>query len=151
MQIGYAPEAELGAKLVGLSHLPLIGYGSMQWLAERVGGEGEHYLKPSPIQALAAIGAASGAKESDSVLAAYAAVNGELKSPLKELRGVRVTVFEDSASSIQGVREAAKIIDGECVGIGISVGGPKRDILEKIADRVYACVDDAIQGEIINV
>lgn len=148
---GYAPEAELGAQLVGLSRLPLIGYGSLQWLAEAVGGEPEAYVKPSPVHALAAIGAAAGARESQALLAAEARWRGEWLPPLSELRGQRgrVTVFEDSALSIRGVRAAVGMLgDGwQCLGIGISAGGPKRAALEQAADRVYASVDEAIAAE----
>jgi len=155
MQIGYAPEAELGAELVGLSHLPLIGFGRLQLLAEKVGGQGEHYIKPSPVHALAAIGAAFGFPESESLLMAASGclraeawARGELNTRFESLRGVRVTVFEDSATSIQGVRQAVNLIGGQCVGIGISSGGPKLERLEKISDRVYPSIDAALQGEI---
>lgn len=152
---GYAPEAELGAQLVGLSHLPLIGFGSFQWLAETVGGGAEHYLKPSPVHALAAIGAALGGAESESLRAAEATARGEGSEwlpPLKKLRGAtgRVTVFEDSAASIRGVREAVGML-GEgwgCVGVGISPGGPKKAALAKVADRVYSSLDSALDGEL---
>jgi len=151
-RLGYAPEAELGAQLVGLSHLPIIGFGSFQWLAETIGGDPEAYLKPSPVHALAAIGAAIGASESESLRAAEAAARNEWLSPLQELRGVkgRVTVFEDSARSIVGVREAASLLgeNWECVGVGISPGGPKKLALEKVANRVYPSVNDAIDGEL---
>ncbi len=152
-RLGYAPEAELGAQLVGLSRLPLIGYGAFQWLAE-VSGEnanGEAQLKPSPVHALAAIGAALGGPESEAVRAGAAAARGEWLSPLKELRESRgrVAVFEDSAASIRGVREAVRLLGAgwECVGIGIAPGGPKREALMQVADRVYDSIDEALDGE----
>ena len=147
---GYAPEAELGAQLVGLSHLPLIGFGSLQWLAEELGNGAvaEHFLKPSPVHGLAALGAALGGSESAAVRAAAAAVRGEWLSPLKELRAEtgRVFVFEDSARSIAGVREAVRLLgeNWSCVGVGISAGGPKRVALAKVADRVYDSLNDAL-------
>lgn len=148
--LGYAPEAELGAKLVGLSHLPLIGYGSLRWLAETVGGGVHHYVKPSPVHGLAAIGAAAGAPESGALIAAEALLRGEWLSPLKELRGWRgrVTVFEDSASSIRGVREAVKRLgeNWKCRGIGISSGGPKYEALIEVADRVFDSLDVAMEN-----
>ncbi|MEK6575438.1 MAG: hypothetical protein AABZ58_14105 [Chloroflexota bacterium] len=151
-RIGYAPEAELGAQLVGLSHLPIIGFGSFQWLAETIGGHAELYLKPSPVHGLAAIGAALGGPESESLRAAEAAMRAEWLPPLKDLRGAkgRVTVFEDSASSIKGVREAVGLLGSnwECVGVGISSGGPKRDALAKVADRVYPSLNDALDREL---
>ncbi|MBI3241360.1 MAG: hypothetical protein HYZ49_03610 [Chloroflexi bacterium] len=149
---GYAPEAELGAELVELSYLPLIGYGSLHWLAETVGGNADAYLKPSPVHAWAAIAAAAQFPESESLRAAEALSRGEWQSPLADLRerGGIVTVFEDSASSIQSVREAVKAL-GEawaCVGVGVAEGGPKYDALKKVADRIYPSIDSAIRGEV---
>lgn len=149
---GYAPEAELGAQLVGLGHVPLIGYGSVHWLAEAVGGNPEGYLKPSPVHGLAAIGAALGGSESEALLAA-AAGRGDSSAPvwpppLNALRGRegRVIVFEDSAAGIRGVRRAAALLGSgwQCVGIGIAGGGPKADALAQVADRIFPSIDDAI-------
>lgn len=151
---GYAPEAELGAQRVGLSHLPLIGFGSLQWLAEELGNGAvaEHFLKPSPVHGLAALGAALGGSESAAVRAGEAAMRSEWLSPLKELRAEtgRVFVFEDSARSITGVREAVRLLGDQwsCVGVGISAGGPKRVALTKVADRVYDSLNAALDSEI---
>lgn len=151
---GYAPEAEIGAELVGISHLPIIGFGSCQWLAEYLnnGVLAEHYVKPSPVQGLAAMGAALGGPESEAMLAAEAAVRGEWQRPLADLRAQRgqVTVFEDSARGIGGVREAARILgpNWTCVGAGIATAGPKREALLTVADRVYDSLDAALDGEI---
>jgi len=44
--------------LIGLAGcVPLIGQGRVAWLAERNGRAAVEYVKPSPVQALAAIGA----------------------------------------------------------------------------------------------
>jgi hypothetical protein len=153
-RLGFAPEAELGAELVGLSHLPLIGFGSFQWLAEELGNGvvSEHFLKPLPTHGLAAIAAALGGPESEAVRAGEAAKRGEWLSPLKELRAEsgRVIVFEDTARSIGGVREAVSLLGGNwtCVGIGIAAGGPKREALSKVADRLYNSLNDALDSEI---
>lgn len=153
-RLGYAPEAELGAHLVGLTHLPVIGFGSFQWLVEELGNGtlADELVKPSPVHALAAIGAAATGSESASLIAAEAATRGEWHSPLKELREQqgRVMVFEDSARSISGVREAVGLL-GEawsCVGVGIATGGPKAEALAKVSDRVYASINDALIGEL---
>jgi hypothetical protein len=130
----------------------VIGFGSFQWLAETEGGDPESYLKPSPVHGLAAIAAASGAPESVCVRAAAAAGRGEWISPLKELRANtgRVTVFEDSARSIEGVREAVRLLgeNWQCVGVGISPGGPKQAALVRVSDRVYPSLDTALNGEL---
>ncbi len=149
---GYAPEAELGAELVSLSYLPLIGYGSLHWLAETVGGNADAYLKPSPVHAWAAIAAAAKYPESDCLRAAEALSRDQWQSPLADLReaGGQVTVFEDSASSIQGVCEAVKVLGEKwtCVGIGVAESGPKFESLSKVADRIYPSIDKAIKGEV---
>jgi len=153
-RLGYAPEAELGAHLVGLTHLPIIGFGSFQWLVEEMGNGAvaDELVKPSPIHGLAAIGAAATGAEAASLIAAEAATRGEWLSPLKELRGQagRVTVFEDSAKSITGVREAVSMLgeNWSCIGIGIAGGGPKAEALAKVSDRVYASIDNALDGEL---
>ncbi|MDT8280919.1 MAG: hypothetical protein RQ806_10285, partial [Erythrobacter sp.] len=55
---GYAPEAELALDLLGLTgRVPLIGQGRVGWLAWRSGRTAADYVKPSPVQALAAVGA----------------------------------------------------------------------------------------------
>lgn len=153
-RLGYAPEAELGAHLVGLTHLPVIGFGSFQWLVEELGNGilADELVKPSPVHALAAIGAAATGLESASLIAAEAATRGTWLSPLQELREQqgRVMVFEDSARSISGVREAVGLL-GEawsCVGVGIATGGPKAEALAKVSDRVYASINDALIGEL---
>lgn len=152
---GYAPEAELGAKLLNLSYMPIVGWGHMHWLAEVTGGNADSYLKPSPVHALACISiVASGEAipQTDSLRAAEATLRGEWKPPLADLQGRngKVIVFEDSASSINGVREAVKLLgEGwECLGIGISSGGLKYDALVKAADRVYTSIDEAVRGEV---
>ena len=149
---GYAPEAELGAELVNLSYLPLIGYGSLHWLAETVGGNADAYVKPAPVHTWAAIAAAAGFPESECLRAAEALSRDEWQPPLAGLReaGGAVTVFEDSASSIQGAREAVKRLgDGwKYIGVGIAEGGPKHESLSKVADRIYPSIDEALKGEV---
>lgn len=72
----------------------------------------DYYLKPSPVHGLAAIGAALGGPESAAIRAGEAAFRDQWLSPLKELRqeSGRVTVFEDSARSIAGVRQAVRLL-----------------------------------------
>jgi hypothetical protein len=151
---GYAPEAELGARQVGLESLPIVGFGSFQWLCQALGNgaRSESFLKPSPVHGLAAIAAALGGPESEAIFAGEAAVRGEWRPPLAELRRKRghITVFEDSARSIAGVRQAAALL-GEnwgFSGIGIAQTGPKRDVLSRAADRVYENLSLAMTAEI---
>ena len=55
----FSPEAELALELIGLDgQIPLIAQGRVGWLAQQRGRSAADYVKPSPVQALAAIGAA---------------------------------------------------------------------------------------------
>ncbi|MEK7327747.1 MAG: hypothetical protein AAB217_21080, partial [Chloroflexota bacterium] len=110
------------------------------------------YVKPAPVHTWAAIAAAAGFPESECLRAAEALSRDEWQPPLAGLReaGGAVTVFEDSASSIQGAREAVKRLgDGwKYIGVGIAEGGPKHESLSKVADRIYPSIDEALKGEV---
>jgi hypothetical protein len=71
LPLKYVPEAEIALELVGLSQLPLIGYGRMVYLADQLDLEPETLLKPSPVQAIAAILAAIRGDEVAALWAAY--------------------------------------------------------------------------------
>ncbi len=149
---GYAPEAELAADLLGLTgRIPLIGQGRISWLAWRHGrGVGE-YLKPSPVQALASIGAAISGLESQALESAAAFFErGDLTGPLAALdsRPTRVIVFEDSPGGIRAGRRAVEQLQraGLAVSfeaIGVSPQADKREALSAVTDRV---VDDVNTG-----
>lgn len=149
---GFPPEAELAAELIGLAgRLPLIGQGRVGWLAWRRGRAAADYLKPSPAQALTAIGAAATGSETESLHAAAALVErGEISGPLAGLRhsATRVIVFEDAAGGIRAAHGAASLLqraglDVSVVGIGVSPNADKRAALAPVADHL---VDDVNAG-----
>ncbi len=148
---GYAPEAELAAELIGLDgQLPLIGQGRIGWLAWTAGRGAAEYLKPSPVQALAAIGAAASGSETAALQAAVKFFErGELTGPLAALdRPTRVIVFEDSAGGIRAARRACELLQraGQAVSfraIGVAPQGHKREALGPVADQI---VDDINAG-----
>jgi hypothetical protein len=151
---GYPPEAELAAELVGLSDLPLIAGGRVSWLAQQVGRYVDDFIKPSPVQALAAIGTALSGGEAAALRAAYALVeNGELIPPLDGLigEGAHITVFEDSLSGIHAVRNAVALLREAGANIafeavGIAPEGVKQDALVEIARRVAPDINTALAG-----
>jgi len=149
---GYAPEAELAMARTGLDgQLPLIGQGRVAWLAYQRGRGAAAYIKPSPVQALAAIGAAISGDERAALQAAAAlAEDGRLEGPLASLRGQRVsvTVFEDATGGIHAVQTAARLLreaglDVRARAIGVSPHPDKRAALAPLAERV---VDDINAG-----
>lgn len=150
---GFPPEAELAAELVGLAgKLPLIGQGRVGWLAWRNGRAAADYLKPSPVQALTAMGAAVSGAETDALRAAAALVErGEIRGPLTGLRhsATRVVVCEDATGGIRAVRGAASLLqraglDVSVVGIGVSPNADKRAALAAFADRLVDDVNDGL-------
>lgn len=151
---GYPPEAELAAGLVGLDGLPLIAGGRVIWLARRVGRTLDDFIKPSPVQALAAIGAALSGAEAASLRAAYAlAEGGECIAPLDALagEGAHVVVFEDSVSGIHAVQDAAALLnsvgmDVTFEAVGIAPEGIKRDALDGVTGRIAADVNAGLAG-----
>lgn len=111
---GYAPEAELALEIAGLQELPLIGYGRVSWLAEQRGESAEAYLKPSPVQALAAALAALYGEELPALqdgLALYSV--GKASERAQAALGGRLThlhVFEDTPGGVEAVLRAAHLL-----------------------------------------
>jgi hypothetical protein len=149
---GYAPEAELATDLLGVDgQIPLIGQGRVSWLAIRHGRGVGDYIKPSPVQALAGIGAALSGAETDALRAAGALYeHGELTGPLAAMRDstTRVVVFEDSVGGIRAARGAvdhltAAGLDVQFEAIGVSPNVDKRAVLLDVAESV---VDDINAG-----
>ncbi len=150
----YAPEAELAVEMVGLTNLPLIGYGRLQWLGLQIGREPEELVKPSPLQALAAIGAAVSGLEVESLLAAHQLVSsGRLAGPLAELAGatVDVSVFEDTFGGIRAVREAAGLLSESGVqatahAYGVAASEEKLQVMARLGAPAYRTFSLALEA-----
>lgn len=150
--IGYAPEGELAAELIDLmGRVPLIGQGRVNWLARQNGRTSVAYVKPSPVQALAAIGAAASGTETDALLAAADLYErGTVSGPLAALDGpVRIVVLEDSTGGIRATRRAAELlvsagVDVAFDAIGVSPHADKRAALAAVAGHVVDDVNAAL-------
>ena len=150
----FTPEAELAVQLVGLDTLPMIGFGRMQWLAQERGGDADLWVKPAPIHALAAMGAAISGDEKAGLLGAHALVEeGRLRTPFTELvdETLNVTVFEDSAHSVQAVERGVEILraaGAECrfAARGIATYPEKCANLEKVGASVFPDVNAALRA-----
>jgi hypothetical protein len=148
----YSAEAELGARMVGLQALPVVGVGSMQWLAATIGGDAAEFSKPAPLHALAAIACALFAPAADALRAAHELLHTRQLPPLMQaLRGqaLRVVVFEDSARSIQGTQAAGAILQAAGVpasvlGCGIAQSAAKREQLAAVGAQLYPDVNAAL-------
>lgn len=149
--LGYSPEAEMARTLLGLDTLPLIGWGRLCWLAQQTGADAATLVKPSPVQALAAIGAATGCAESVALQAAWALYQKqELASPLADLGEVAVHVFEDSPGGLRAVQRAVELLNAAGVqahyypyGITPEVGA-KATAMAEMGVTVYPSVNEAL-------
>jgi hypothetical protein len=151
--MAYSPEAEPALERVGLNPAPpLIASGRIAWLARRYKRRTEDYLKPAPVQALAAIGAAASGLEVPALLAAADFYeHGKLGGPLADLSGsrVQVIVFEDTVVGIRATQRAAALLreaglDVHLEAAGIAKESSKRAALAPIATRLFDDVNEAL-------
>lgn len=146
---GYTPEAELALKLVSLNEaVPVIAFGKLEWAARQIGRTAMDFVKPSPVQALAAIAAARTGRELDALEAALAIERGQALPPIyAACAGEHVHVFEDSASSLRAVRHAVERLNTYGLGLTLTRHGiappdsPKYEPLSREADAVHADVN----------
>ena len=156
--LGYAPEAEIALALVGLNELPLIGYGRISFLAERHGSAPQVYLKPAPVQALAAILAALSQNEISALETArtvfYEPIGSHLSNwPVLQPSGcqpVQIHIFEDSPGGIEAARKAGAILTqigypARVQAWGIASHPDKVAALQKIGAIVFATIDTALR------
>ncbi|MBT3314057.1 MAG: hypothetical protein HN390_05545 [Anaerolineae bacterium] len=145
------PDAKYAQKLVALENIPVAGYGEMEWLAERFGGEAAEYSKPSPIHALSAALASFG-KDSDAcLLEARAATKGEISEDIALLDGYEFTVFEDTPAGVISVGAMGDLLraqgmDVKVNKVGITSSAVKGAYLEAQGARVFTDVNAALEG-----
>lgn len=148
--LGYAPEGDFAAELLGLG-VPLIAAGRMEWLARQHGRHAADYIKPSPVQALAAMGAAASGDELTALQAAARFYEqGQLEAPLASLDGAHITVFEDSVGGILATRGAVERLRGAGLdltmqAVGVAPEASKQAALARIADHVVADVNAGLR------
>jgi len=142
------PEAENGARLVGLEGLPLVGSGEMVWLSERINRPEGELVKPNPEHAVAAILAATGMPLAESVT--LAGSNGH-SPPLQFLDGSTVIIFEDSPGGFIAVDRAAAAmrqwgLSLTVVKIGVTRDEAKRTALSEAGAGVVTSINDALDN-----
>lgn len=151
---GYAPEAEVALELVGLSNIPLIGFGKLEYLASQRGLDVRSFLKPSPVHALAAITAAiTGDEWAGLQSAGDWFQTGQIKGALASLpRAFELFVVEDTLGGIRSTLEAGEILrrsglDVQTRALGMTSGSQAKaeafaqasiDYFENWADLIQA-------------
>ena len=131
--LGYAPEAELALELVGLSNIPLIAFGKLEYLASQYGLDPAALVKPSPVQALAAVLSAWTGKEWPALQAAnHWRETGLLNGMFGQLpKAFELIVVEDTMGGIHSVRAAGEVLkiagfDVKIHAIGLTSGNPAK-------------------------
>ncbi len=162
----YAPEAEIGVRVAGLTEPPLIGFGRLRYLAAQLGTNPQEYVKPSPLQALAAIMAARMRKEWPALrLAAELERRRRQGEALESLHlrdmlgGVSrdgteaftAHVFEDSPAGVRAALGAWELLDAAGVKMGLHLWGvahnpAKEAALSAAGARVFLQADEALQA-----
>lgn len=160
---GFPAEAEIAVSLLEMSDIPLIGYGRLEYLANHHNTTADRLVKPSPVQALAAIGAAWTGQEWQSLEWAYQIFHEARTSKWvnKESDAFRylqpslpdqfhLHVFEDTPIGITSTQKAAKILEryGLYIKIdawGIAQNSPKMASLASNGAKIYPTFDKALQ------
>ncbi|KAA3646595.1 MAG: hypothetical protein DWQ07_10330 [Chloroflexi bacterium] len=137
------PEAEIGAKLVGLEQLPYVAFGGLTWLAGELGMSNQELIKPSPVHALAAMRMALGDEIESALMAGAKLVHdGSDDGKWQVLDGFEVSVFEDSIGGVLSLKAAQKVLNAHGVKIntkayGISQAKTKQAALSQQGAEVY--------------
>lgn len=157
---GFPPEAEMALSMVHMDQIPLIGYGRIRCLAEHVGVKPESLLKPSPVQALAAIFASFNGSEWEALLTAHYLIGGEnpidnfpigyFEDLIRELPDLDIHVFEDTAGGMQAVRNAVRVLSSKGVNChtyywGITSNKEKKSALKEAKAVVLSSTNEAVE------
>jgi len=142
------PEAEIGARLVGLDWLPITGRGEIQWLADQQAVDSAALLKPVPIHALVAALASVGLPMEKSLQGAFRALRYQDVSDIQVLANSTIYVFEDTPGgliSAQSMQDELNRLDISInlKKIGIAATTAKKITLRNYGARVFASPREA--------
>jgi len=133
------PDAEMGAALVGLNALPIVGLGEISWLSTHIGRNVRDMAKPAWEHALAAILAARGWPSGKYLNFVGQQPVDWVVADLLHLQGSKVTVFEDTPAGIIAVQNAGHLLNQ----IGLQVEVQKIGIAEDRAKRLSLAAQGA--------
>jgi hypothetical protein len=122
------PEAELGAALVNLENLPILGLGGLVWLSEKFGKNTQAFLKPSPVHALAALQLALDEDLKTALLnAANLVENRSSDSSWERLNNAQVWAFEDTSGGLISALAAQSILGMHGIKLSVTPFGISDD------------------------
>ncbi len=153
------PEAEIGSRITGLSFLPIIGAGSLDWLAEKEGSPPRTYNKPHPVHALAAIQAAEGFSIDQALQRAVMLADPDKSHRVGDewhvFKNATIYAIEDSVGGLISAKKASEImrkngIPNQMNLIGIGEQSDKTRALSSITDQLYPDINNCPLVEIIS-
>lgn len=157
----YFPEAEMGRQAIGLPDFPLVGWGGMQSLGIFTGRNPSEFLKPQPVQTLAAICMALGMDYWDSLLLAYQICHLNKDQNLGESLRIfpeemNLTIFEDLQNGLIAGKKVKEVLENLGVKINLRLYGithihEKAKSLSAIGATVVETVNDAVKLELKKV
>jgi len=146
------PEAEIGARLVGLENLPIAGFGGLSWLSHSHGQGQEAYIKPSPVHALTALRLALGDDQEEALRnAASLAIDNNLDPSWQQLQDAQVSVFEDTTGGLESLIAAKYCLRATNIHLdthlfGISTNHQKRRPLASIGAQIFPTLSSALKS-----
>ncbi len=144
------PEAEQGAALVGLTGIPIAGWGGLCWLGRQQRVDPQTFLKPSPVHGLTALRLAMGALLEEALTEAANLSSTGVISPIWEsLTEAQVFVFEDTPGGINSICAAQALLGSAGISIetkflGIAQSPVKVQALLASGAQIFATLPDAL-------
>jgi hypothetical protein len=122
------PEAEMGASLVGLEGVPIVGLGSLLWLSQRRQAGPQAFVKPSPVHVLSALLLALGHPHLICLQEAAAlALDGAAGPIWKDLQGAEIAAFDDSPAGLQSAVSAQTCLVTAGISLSMDLFGIASD------------------------
>jgi hypothetical protein len=146
------PEAEMGAALVGLESLAIIGLGSLLWLSQRRQAGPQAFVKPSPVHVLSAILLALGHPPQTCLEEAAAlALEGIASHVWRELNGAEIAVFDDSSAGLGSAASAHASLATAGISVsmelfGIASDSQKVAALTRLGAKTYPDITAALNS-----
>lgn len=148
------PEAEIGASLVGLESLPLIGFGQMAWLSKTRGMPIDQCRKPGAPHTLAAMLSALGNSQHAALEAAASLMQGKgERQPWQAVAGMHIYTFEDTPAGLQSILSARDHllelgIKIKVKAVGIAKDPQKQQAMADLGAHLYPDLPAALEDHL---
>lgn len=149
------PEAELAASAINLENLPIVGAGSLSWLANLESKPLDAYYKPDPVHTLAALQVAVGVSLPQALTMAADLSRGNIERELwLPFKGSKIFVFEDLVPGMKSAQDAQKMlseinVEVELSCVGLTKHKTKAESLSQMTNCLIEDINEGILPKII--